>query len=55
MWLNNFINDGGKVDEDDGSNGKKLENLDDIYSMYKSLAEMGIAHYFAPSFFIEAY
>jgi 2-polyprenyl-3-methyl-5-hydroxy-6-metoxy-1,4-benzoquinol methylase len=52
--LNNFINDGGKVEEHDGSNGKKLENLDEIYSMYHSLAEMNLAHYFAPSFFIEA-
>jgi hypothetical protein len=52
--LNNFINDGGKVDEHDGSNGEKLENLDEIYSMYHSLAKMNLAHYFAPSFFIEA-
>ena len=52
--LNNFINDGGKVDEHDGSNGQKLENLDEIYSMYNSLAEMNLAHYFAPSFYIIA-
>lgn len=52
--LNKFIMDGGHVDEHDGTNGKKLKNQDDIYSMYNSLAEMKLAHYFAPSFFIEA-
>jgi 2-polyprenyl-3-methyl-5-hydroxy-6-metoxy-1,4-benzoquinol methylase len=52
--LNKFMMGGGYVEEHDGTNGKSLENQDDIYSMYKSLAEMGIAHYFAPSFFIEA-
>jgi 2-polyprenyl-3-methyl-5-hydroxy-6-metoxy-1,4-benzoquinol methylase len=52
--LNKFVLDGGKIEEHDGSNGKKLENLDEIYSMYHSLAEMNLAHYFAPSFFIEA-
>ena len=52
--LNNAIQNGRKVDEHDGTNGKKLENQEDIYSMYMSLAEMEIAHYFAPSFFIEA-
>ena len=53
--LNKFIMDGGHIDEHDGTNGKKLKNQDDIYSMYNSLAEMKLAHYFAPSFFIEAY
>ena len=52
--LNNSIQNGVKVDEHDGTNGKKLENQEEIYSIYLSLAEMGIAHYFAPSFFIEA-
>jgi ABC-type polysaccharide/polyol phosphate transport system ATPase subunit len=52
--LNKFIMDGGHIDEHDGTNGKKLENQEEIYSIYMSLAEMGIAHYFAPSFFIEA-
>tara|TARA_B100001093_G_scaffold519496_1_gene608799 strand:+ start:392 stop:2059 length:1668 start_codon:yes stop_codon:yes gene_type:complete len=52
--LNYFINDGGKVIEHDGSNGKKLNNQDEIDSMYKSLGEIGIAHYFAPSFYITA-
>jgi len=52
--LNKYMMGGGYVEEHDGTNGKSLENQDDIYSMYKSLAEMGIAHYFAPSFFIEA-
>ena len=53
--INNSIQNGGNVDEHDGTNGQKLDNQSDIDSMYKSLAEMGIAHYFAPSFFIEAY
>ena len=52
--LNKFIMDGGHIDEHDGTNGKKLENQEEIYSIYMSLAEMGIAHYFAPSFYIEA-
>ena len=52
--LNNSIQNGVKVDEHDGTNGKKLENQEDIHSIYMSLAEMEIAHYFAPSFFIEA-
>lgn len=53
--MNNSIQNGGKVDEHDGTNGEKLDNQSEIDSMYKSLAEMGISHYFAPSFFIEAY
>jgi|GEM_PF-760579 len=53
--LNSFIQNNGNIDEHDGTNGEKLNNQNELGSMYKSLAEMGIAHYFAPSFFIEAY
>ena len=40
--------------EHDGGNGKKLGNQDELQSIYQSLAEMDLAHYFAPSFYIEA-
>ena len=53
--LNSFIKNIGKIDDHDGTNGKKLDNQSDIDSIYNSLAEIGISHYFAPSFFIEAY
>jgi 2-polyprenyl-3-methyl-5-hydroxy-6-metoxy-1,4-benzoquinol methylase len=52
--LNKFIMEGGKIKDHDGSNGKKLYNQDEIYSMYQTLAEMNLSHYFSPSFFIEA-
>jgi 2-polyprenyl-3-methyl-5-hydroxy-6-metoxy-1,4-benzoquinol methylase len=52
--LNKFIVEGGQITEYDGSNGKKLENQNELSSMYKSLAEMNIAHFFCPSFFITA-
>ena len=52
--LNKFILEDRRVDEHDGTNGKKLGNQEEIWSIYNSLAEIGIAHYFAPSFYIEA-
>ena len=53
--LNKFILEDRRVDEHDGTNGKKLGNQEEIWSIYNSLAEIGIAHYFAPSFYIEAF
>ena len=52
--LNKFVVEGGHIKEHDGSNGEKLKNQNEISSMYKSLAEMNIAHFFCPSFFIIA-
>ena len=52
--LNEFILDGGKIKDHDGTNGEKLDNQDEIDSIYQSLAEMNLAHYFSPSFYIEA-
>jgi len=37
--------------EHDGVDGHLLENQKELGSTYRSLAKMGIAHYFAPSFF----
>ena len=44
--FNKFVLKGGYIKEHDGSNGGKLENQNEISSMYKSLAEMNIAHFF---------
>ena len=52
--MNDFILSGGWIDEHDGTNGSALKNQKELNSLYLSLAEMGLAHYFAPSFFIEA-
>jgi len=52
--MNDFILSGGWIDEHDGTNGLTLKNQKELNSLYLSLAEMGLAHYFAPSFFIEA-
>jgi 2-polyprenyl-3-methyl-5-hydroxy-6-metoxy-1,4-benzoquinol methylase len=52
--MNDFILSGGWIDEHDGTNGSALKNQNELKSLYLSLAEMRLAHYFAPSFFIEA-
>ncbi len=45
---------GGYVTEHNGANGTPLPNQKHISSHYRSFAELQIAHYFAPSYFIEA-
>jgi len=52
--LNDFILKGGWINEHDGSNGEILLKQKELQSVYFSVAEMNLAHYFAPSFFIEA-
>ena len=52
--FNEFLLQGNWINEHDGSNGSILENQDEIRSIYMSLAEMDIAHYLAPSYFILA-
>jgi 2-polyprenyl-3-methyl-5-hydroxy-6-metoxy-1,4-benzoquinol methylase len=52
--MNDFIQSGGWIDEHDGTDGSALKNQKELNSLYLSLAEMRLAHYFAPSFFIEA-
>jgi len=52
--MNDFILNGGWFNEHDGTNGNPLPNQDELKSLYHSLAEMNLVHYFAPSFFIEA-
>jgi hypothetical protein len=52
--MNDFLLNGGWIDEHDGSDGTMLSNQEELKSLYLSLAEMNLAHYFAPSFFIEA-
>ena len=38
-------------EEHDGIDGQRLENSSEIHSHYRSLAALGIAHFFAPSFY----
>jgi 2-polyprenyl-3-methyl-5-hydroxy-6-metoxy-1,4-benzoquinol methylase len=52
--LNDFILGGSLIKEHDGTNGKKLEKHKELVSIYYSLAEMNISHFFAPSFYIIA-
>lgn len=52
--INRFFLDDLYIEEHNGANGTRLDNQVEIKSHYKSLASMGIAHYFAPSFFIVA-
>lgn len=52
---NEFLNNGKWINEHDGIDGSPLANQEKLQHLYKSLAKMNIAHYFAPSFFIEAY
>jgi len=52
--FNEYILNAEAIIEHDGSNGIPLENSDEIFSLYQSLAKMNIAHYFAPSYYIIA-
>jgi 2-polyprenyl-3-methyl-5-hydroxy-6-metoxy-1,4-benzoquinol methylase len=51
--VNQFFLSGKFVEEHDGCEGFKLSQQEKIKSHYISLAQAGIAHHFAPSFFIE--
>jgi len=51
--VNQFFISGQFIDEHDGCDGQKLQSQEKIRSHYVSLAQSGIAQYFAPSFFIE--
>lgn len=53
-YFNEFLLHKKWVIEHDGSNGAELRNQDLLKSHYHSLADMNIAHYFAPSFYIES-
>jgi 2-polyprenyl-3-methyl-5-hydroxy-6-metoxy-1,4-benzoquinol methylase len=50
--LDEFFLQGNFVPEHDGSNGLPLPNQDELRSHYRSLAQLGISHAFAPSYFI---
>lgn len=52
--FNEFILREEWIDEHDGSNGERLPFQRELRSMYSTLAHNGIAHYFAPSFYIVA-
>lgn len=52
--VNDFFSNGGHCEEHDGSNGETLNNQNELFSHYKSLAKLGIAHNFVPSFYIVA-
>jgi 2-polyprenyl-3-methyl-5-hydroxy-6-metoxy-1,4-benzoquinol methylase len=51
---NDFLLGGNWIIEHDGIDGSKLPNQEKLKHLYKSLAQMNVAHLFAPSFFIEA-
>jgi 2-polyprenyl-3-methyl-5-hydroxy-6-metoxy-1,4-benzoquinol methylase len=52
--LDEFFLQGNFVPERDGSNGQPLQTQDELRSHYRSLAQLGISHAFAPSYFITA-
>lgn len=54
--LNRMILDGLNVPEHNGYNGERLEvtQQENLLHTYRSLAAQGIAHHFAPSFFVRA-
>jgi len=52
--INAYFREGGFVPEHDGSCGRPLEFQAELVSHYRSLAQLGIAHEFAPSFFVIA-
>jgi ABC-type polysaccharide/polyol phosphate transport system ATPase subunit/2-polyprenyl-3-methyl-5-hydroxy-6-metoxy-1,4-benzoquinol methylase len=52
--LNDFIRESKFCNEHDGSNGEVLKINKDIESHYKTFADMNIAQYFCPSFYIIA-
>jgi hypothetical protein len=49
--LSQYILEHGLPPDHDGVDGHLLPNQDELRSHYRSLAEMQIAHVFAPSFF----
>ena len=52
--VNRFFLDGGFVAEHDGTNGAPLAFQDELRSHYRTLAGLGIAADFVPSFFVTA-
>ena len=52
--LNEYIKESKLCEEHDGSNGEILKINKEIESHYKTLADMNIAQYFCPSFYITA-
>lgn len=52
--VNDYFQKGNFIEEHSGTDGSRLENQAELRSHYHSLAQMGIAQYFVPSFFIEA-
>ena len=52
--FNSFLIRGGYFQEHDGGNGEPLKNQAEMKSHYNSLGKLGIAHNFAPSFYIVA-
>ena len=52
--FNDFLLSDNWIIEHDGIDGTPLPNQEKLNLLYKSLAKMSIAHFFAPSFFIEA-
>lgn len=52
--LNDYWLSGASVPEHDGINGHLLPFQEELHSHYRSLAALGIAHEFAPSFFVRA-
>ena len=53
--FNRFIREKNWIDEHDGTNGEILINQGELRDHYRTLADLNIAHYFAPSFFLRAY
>lgn len=52
--VNQFFCSGGYIEEHNGTNGTKLLIQEELKSHYHSLARLGIAHEFVPSFFVSA-
>jgi 2-polyprenyl-3-methyl-5-hydroxy-6-metoxy-1,4-benzoquinol methylase len=52
--FNDFLLKDNWINEHDGIDGTPLPNQEKLKHLYKSLAKMNIAHFFAPSFIIEA-
>ncbi len=52
--LADFFRNGGFVPEHSGLDGAPLPQQDELRSLYRSLADLGIVHCFAPSYYIEA-
>jgi hypothetical protein len=50
--VDDFFRQGGHVNEHDGSDGRTLACQAELRSHYRSLAQLGIASDFVPSFFV---